>query len=279
MLTLDIALKLAEGKSMWGCFDSTPTNVLLCDFENSLSLLKERAVFITGNGDVPENLFIWDGDFSIEGKKSIEFLEWAITQYNIGLVVFDNLSAIIKFSKENDNIKIYQLMRKLRNIALKHGVCILIVHHLRKTQPFTGNILDEIRGSSSIVALADIVLLLERIESFSRLRVIKNRINSVYDSYLLELDVGGFKLLQRDMQGLAGDRLSAVIRHIEVFASQKPEGVFTPKEVKDAGPFTEREVFQGIQFLLAVQKVRKIKRGLYKYQIQTTLPEDADTTE
>jgi len=279
MLTLDIALKLAEGKSVWGCFDSTQTNVLLVDLENPLVLIKERCQFL-GDSGIPENIFFYSGELFLDKKDDVEKLEKIITDNKIGLIIIDNLSCLFKNTKENDNLRIYLLLKRLRDICLKHGATCIIVHHLRKQQMFvSANPLDEIRGSSTIAGIADMVLYLQKVQDFFQLKIVKNRLANVYDSYLLELDVGGFKLLQRDMQGLAGDRLSAVIRHIEVFASQKPEGVFTPKEVKEAGPFTEREVFQGIQFLLAVQKVKKIKRGLYQYQIQTTLPEDVDTTE
>jgi archaellum biogenesis ATPase FlaH len=274
-LTLDFCLKIAKGERILESFESQKCNVLLADFENSLSLLKERAAFISENGDIPENLFIWDGDFSIEEKKSIEFLEWAITQYNVKIIFIDNLSAIIKFSKENDNIKIYQLMRKLRNIALKHGVCILIVHHLRKTQPFTGNILDEVRGSSSIVALSDIVLLLEKIQDFFRLRVLKNRINSVFESYILELVKGGFRLLQKGAE-LSGDRLSAVCRYIESVATSMPNGVFAAKIISGSSPFSNKEIYQGLQFLQGIGKVRRLKRGLYQYVLQTLLTSNED---
>ena len=279
MLTLDIALKLAEGKSVCGCFDSTQTNVLLVDLENPLVLIKERCQFL-GDSGIPENIFFYGGELFLDRKEDVEKLEKIITDNKIGLIIIDNLSCLFKNTKENDNLRIYLLLKRLRDICLKHGATCIIVHHLRKQQMFvSANPLDEIRGSSTIAGIADMVLYLQKVHDFFQLKIVKNRLANVYDSYLLELDVGGFKLLQRDMQGLAGDRLSAVIRHIEVFASQKPEGVFTPKEVKEAGPFTEREVFQGIQFLLAVQKLKKIKRGLYKYQIQTTLPEDIDTAE
>jgi hypothetical protein len=194
------------------------------------------------------------------------------------LVVFDNLSAIIKFSSENDNIKVYQLMRKLRNIALKHGVCILILHHTRKTQPFTASLLDEVRGSSSIAALSDVILLLEKIQDFFRLRVLKNRVSNVFESYILELVKGGFRLLQKGAE-LSGDRLNAVCRYIENVATSMPNGIFTVKNVSDSSPFTHREIYQGLQFLQGIGKVRRLKRGLYQYQIQTTLPEDVDTAE
>jgi len=85
---------------------------------------------------------------------------------------------------------------------------------------------------------------------------------SNFDSLLLELDRGGFKLLQKDVNGIAGEKLSSVIRLIEAIACQKPQGIFTPKEVKEAGPFTDKEVFSGLQFLSAVGKVKRLRRGL-----------------
>jgi hypothetical protein len=276
MLTLDIALKLAEGKSMWGCFDSTQTNVLLVDLENPLTLIKERCQFLSDNG-IPENIFFYSGEFFLDRKDDVEKLEKIVMDKKINLIIIDNLSCLFKNIKENDNLRIYLLLKRLRDICLKHGATCIIVHHLRKQQMFvSANPLDEIRGSSTIAGIADMVLYLQKVQDFFQLKIVKNRLANVFDSYLLELDVGGFKLLQKDMQGLAGDRLSAVIRHIESVATSMPNGIFMVKNVSESSPFTHREIYQGLQFLQGIGKVRRLKRGLYQYVLQTLLTSNED---
>jgi predicted ATP-dependent serine protease len=281
MLTLDIALKLAEGKSVCGCFDSTQTNVLLVDLENPLVLIKERCQFLSDSG-IPENIFFYSGELFLDKKDDVEKLEKIITDNKIGLIIIDNLSCLFKNTKENDNLRIYLLLKRLRDICLKHGATCIIVHHLRKQQMFvSANPLDEIRGSSTIAGIADMVLYLQKVQDFFQLKIVKNRLANVYDSYLLELDVGGFKLLQRDMQGLAGDRLSAVCRYIESVATSMPNGVFAVKNISESSPFSSREIYQALQFLQGIGKVKRLKRGLYQYVLQTLLTanEDIDTAE
>ena len=271
-LTLDLLLKVAQGNKWLEQYEIEKQNVLLCDFENSLSLLKERVEFLVDS--IPENFYIITDTIYLDDKNMWPYLEKTITENSISLVVFDNLSCMFKATRENNNLRIYYLLKKLRDLCLKHNVTTIIIHHTRKQQPFTSfNLLDEIRGSSTITALADMVYLLQKVQDFYKLQIIKNRINNIFESFLLELD-RGFRLLQKDVQGLAGDKLNAVIRHIEVFASQKPQGVFTPKELKEAGQFTDKEVFSGIQFLSAVGKIKKLRRGVYQYQMQATLTSD-----
>jgi hypothetical protein len=135
--------------------------------------------------------------------------------------------------------------------------------------------LDEVRGSSSIVALADIVLLLEKIQDFFRLRILKNRLSNIFESYILELVKGGFRLLQKGAE-LSGDRLNAVCRYIENVATSMPNGIFTVKNVSESSPFTHREIYQGLQFLQGIGKVRRLKRGLYQYVLQTLLTSNED---
>jgi predicted ATP-dependent serine protease len=243
-------------------------------------LLKERAAFITD--EIPENLFLLTDVIYLDDKANVATLEKIIVENSISVVVFDNLSCMFKNTKENDNLRIYLLLKRLRDICLKHGATCIIVHHFRKQQMFvSANPLDEIRGSSTIAGIADMVLYLQKVQDFFQLKIVKNRLANIYDNYLLEFDVGGFKLLQRDMQGLAGDRLNAVIRHIESVATSMPNGIFMVKNISESSPFTHREIYQGLQFLQGIGKVRRLKRGLYQYVLQTllTTPEDIDTVE
>jgi KaiC/GvpD/RAD55 family RecA-like ATPase len=277
-LTLDFSLKIAKGEKILESFESQKYNVLLCDFENSLSLLKERAAFITD--EIPENLFLLTDAIYLDDKANVATLEKIIVENNISVVVFDNFSCMFKSTKENDNLQIYRLLRRLRDICRKHNVTAVIIHHTRKTQPFTASLLDEVRGSSSIVALSDIVLLLEKIQDFFRLRILKNRVSNVFESYILELVKGGFRLLQKGAE-LSGDRLSAVCRYIESVATSMPNGVFAVKNISQSSPFSSKEIYQALQFLQGIGKIKRLKRGLYQYVLQTLLTanEDIDTAE
>jgi predicted ATP-dependent serine protease len=277
-LTLDFSLKIAKGEKILENFDSKKYNVLLCDFENSLSLLKERAAFITD--EIPSNLFLLTDAIYLDDKANVATLEKIIVENNISLVIFDNFSCMFKSAKENDNLQIYRLLKRLRDICRKHNVTVVIIHHTRKTQPFTASLLDEVRGSSSIVALSDIVLLLEKIQDFFRLRILKNRVSNVFESYILELVKGGFRLLQKGAE-LSGDRLSAVCRYIESVATSMPNGVFAVKNISQSSPFSSKEIYQALQFLQGIGKIKRLKRGLYQYVLQTLLTssEDLDYSE
>ena len=91
-------------------------------------------------------------------KKVVE----GIVKYNSKLFFVDHLHFIVPFSADRLDTRIGQVMRDLKRIAKDHGVIIVIVAHLKKTQMEVAPTLEDLRDSSFIAQEADTVLMMWR---------------------------------------------------------------------------------------------------------------------
>lgn len=269
-ITLDMALCISSGKPIFNFYQTEKHRVLLIDLENPPTLLKERALLLQKNRGVGET-FLLSGPFYLDIPRHVKMLEQIITEKRVGVVIIDNLTACFqKLQNENESLRLYRIMKSLKDIAVKSGATFVLVHHLRKPGQFTSaNPLDEVRGSSVIVGIADMVYVLQKIQDFYQLQVVKNRVSTFNETLLLELQHGGFQLLQKGVE--TPSRLNEVVRFIETTANNMPNGVFSVKSLKESSHFSRRELYSGLQFLMGVGKVKRVARGLYQYVLQSSL--------
>ena len=61
-------------------------------------------------------------------------------------------------AEENDNTALRAVMAKFRNLAIQHNLAVVLVHHARKGSGSSAGDPDSLRGASSIVGAARIVL-------------------------------------------------------------------------------------------------------------------------
>ena len=61
-------------------------------------------------------------------------------------------------AEENDNTALRAVMAKFRNLAIQHNLAVVLVHHARKGSGSSAGDPDNLRGASSIVGAARIVL-------------------------------------------------------------------------------------------------------------------------
>lgn len=140
--------------------------------------------------------FIYDNNFYMDGydngtySGSMEFetlpetIEKAILQYNVQLICIDNLMTAMERVQEQSNLYLAQsnFVGKLKAIAMKHSVVIILVAHPRKASAndFSDDN-DLVAGSADITNKADLVLKYSRCDKEkygcdSLIKVTKNRI-------------------------------------------------------------------------------------------------------
>ncbi|MEM3398169.1 MAG: AAA family ATPase [Nitrososphaerota archaeon] len=268
-LTLDLAVKVSNGLDVFHFLKSRKTNVLLIDLENSPSLLRERIDFLEATS---ENIFLINSPlFNIVKQENLHLIRRMIRDKGVRLIIIDNLSAVLPKINENDSLKIYKVLSSLRRICLEENATIFLVHHCRKSQMFQSfNPLDEIRGSSAITAVSDIILNLSKVQSFYQLKIIKNRITNNFSSYLLELDRGGFRFLQSLEESL-DQNINQICRMIEEIGRSSPNGIFSSAEIYDACPQRKSDVYRAINLMQATGRIKRLKRGLYQLIVQAVL--------
>lgn len=134
-------------------------SVLYLALEDSESRLKERfqkqRLIPTSNFKV---CFNWSVD-----EKAVSDLDDFLTEHpEVILVVIDTKAKICREQGSQLSYQTeYNFMGRIKSCADKHGICILLVTHLRK-RPSQEDVFNEINGTSAIMGAADTIMILKR---------------------------------------------------------------------------------------------------------------------
>ncbi|MBR5129208.1 MAG: AAA family ATPase [Firmicutes bacterium] len=132
-----------------------------------------------------DKVYIYDSQIveDEEQEDIIRTLEQAIMQYGIRVVLIDNLMTALDLDAERSSDRYDRqstFVKKLRKIALRYDVAILLVAHRRKKNGYNADINDEISGTSDISNIAGVIINYDRDEELAtdqrRLTVSKNRL-------------------------------------------------------------------------------------------------------
>lgn len=144
-----------------------------------------------------EKIYIYDSTVIEDEEEDLpKTIEESIMQYGVQVILIDNLMTAIALDSNKDRDKYNQQSRfvdKLRKIALKYNVLILMVAHRRKNG-FADDANDEISGSADITNMAGIVMSYDRDKELPqtqrKLILSKSRLVGKlnYDGYILEYD-------------------------------------------------------------------------------------------
>jgi len=104
----------------------------------------------------------------------------AIAKYNCRVVFIDHLHYLLEMQKmaeaKSISLLVGMMMRELKKIAIKHGIILFLVSHMRKTLYEKEPELEDLRDSSFTAQESDMVLFIMRAkENRALLKVAKNR--------------------------------------------------------------------------------------------------------
>ena len=131
--------------------------------------------------------FIYDNNYIDDSSQEMDVLtttiETVIKQYDCKLICIDNLMTAMECVGEQNALYLAQsnFVGKLKKIAVKYNVVVILVAHPRKSKENFNN--DEVSGSSDVTNKADIVLNYERVENEEydgKISVTKNRLFGRY---------------------------------------------------------------------------------------------------
>lgn len=152
-LTLWLCLQISQGKSVWGR-EIEPRTVLYFSLEDTLGRLQERLYQLVDAEEDPERLILQTESNGIGQGLEEQIVSFIHTYPDISLIVIDTLQKVRKGDRNgsmyaND----YKDIGALKELADKYGICILLVHHLRKQS--SSDLYDQISGSTGIMGVAD----------------------------------------------------------------------------------------------------------------------------
>ncbi|MCL5270576.1 MAG: helicase RepA family protein [bacterium] len=154
-----LAVMVALGRSLWGKYATSGGDVLLLCLEDSPRRVNSR-LDIIGLGK-PATLH-----FAFQWKRlndgGLADLDKWCSEHQGALVVIDTIGRIKPPTPRGEDAYEHGVAigAALQAIALRHHVCIVCVHHTRKSQ--ADNIFDTILGESGLPAAADGLIVLTR---------------------------------------------------------------------------------------------------------------------
>lgn len=158
-LMMQLAYHVSTGKELWG-YPVHQGTVLYLALEDDYRRLQERLYRMFGT-ESTENLYlsVWAKQL---GDGLDEQVQKFVTQHpNTRLVIIDTLQKVRelgedKYSYAND----YEIMSRLKGIADRSKICLLLVHHTRKQQ--AEDSFDMISGTNGLLGAADGAFLLRK---------------------------------------------------------------------------------------------------------------------
>jgi RecA-family ATPase/biotin operon repressor len=156
-LCLHIGLGVASGGKVLG-IEVAAHEVLYLALEDTREDMHQRLQRVLGSASVPDRfkiLFQWD-PIGIGGLKDLE--EWLVKYPETRLVMIDVLGKICDLN--HGYHADYETISKFKDIAARHKIAIVLVHHMRKTG--ARDEFDGVSGSIGLTGAVDTVAILKR---------------------------------------------------------------------------------------------------------------------
>ena len=129
-LSLWLCLQVAKGEPAWE-FPTTQGDVLYLCLEDSYSRIQNRLLDITD--DAPPNLFFATMSEKLHSGLEQQIERFLISHLDTALIVIDTLQRIRSgVNDANPYASDYRDLGILKELADKHRIAILLIHHLRK---------------------------------------------------------------------------------------------------------------------------------------------------
>jgi len=159
-LALDVALAVASGEAALRGVACEPGDVLYFALEDNLRRLQER---IKQLGVTPSPRLDLATEAPTVGAGFLEAVgEWLDRHPTSRLVVVDTLARIRPPRKRGGDVygEDTAALAGIQRMALERGVCVLLLHHLRKGT--TTDPVDSVSGTAAIAGVPDAVLVLQK---------------------------------------------------------------------------------------------------------------------
>lgn len=200
---LDLCVSVSVGRNFLG-FTTHSGDAVYMALEDTPARLQSRMKIVAQGEAIPDGLHFLTEAPEIK-QNLIEALDKLVAQFpRIKLIVIDTLQMIRGVSNDHENAYAhdYKEMRALKEYADRHNLCVLVIHHTRKTidekDPF-----NRISGGIGIQGVADTTMVMEsekRMTGQTRLSVTGRDV--VSEEYTLSFDK---KLCKWKMVGNAAD--------------------------------------------------------------------------
>lgn len=243
-MVLDMGLSIADGRQFLG-HSTMPGGCLYLALEDSLNRLKDRMQKVLKGAPAPAGF-----DYAVKCLDLSHGLLEQLAGYlrdkpETRMIIIDTLQKVRGQSggKENAYTADYREMGLLKTFADQHGICVLLVHHLRKMAD-DGDPFNRISGTAAIFGAADVAMVLSREKRQDTQTTFSYEGRDIESgSTVLEFDKECFrwKILGDadwlvEERALQAYRNNPIVQTVKKLLEQNPEGWSgTSSELLDAG--------------------------------------------
>jgi AAA domain len=161
-LAFDLAIAVAGGGMALGHRSLDPGPVLYLALEDNERRLQQRLAQLLGTAPVPQRLDLATACERLDRGGEAQIGQWLQARPAARLVIVDTLAKVRPPTRPGGTLyeDDYGAVHGLKRLADRHGVAILLVHHLRKLS--AADPLDEISGSTGLTGAVDGAIVLRR---------------------------------------------------------------------------------------------------------------------
>lgn len=234
-LALNIAVAVARGHRVLGKIDADAGPVLYLALEDTGVRLQQRVGKVLGGGSLPPVLDFWTEVGPSADKVREDIALWMETHPDARLVVVDVFAKVR--TPPPPGAQVYQAdydeASRLKAIADRHGVPLLLVHHTRKQE--AQDFVDGVSGSRGITGAADTILSLTRgrEQADGALKITGRDVEEQTRALMWSRDAGTWTLLDGDAtEHLVGDTRRTILRHLRDHPGQGPTAIAEATGIK-----------------------------------------------
>ena len=156
-MMLDWTIRIAKGEDMWNFKTMKGTTLYLC-LEDNWNRVQSRLFDVTD--EAPGNAYFAISSCSLSDGLEKQITDFVAKHSDTVLVTIDTFQLIRNAEKDTSYSNDYQEIEKLKALADKLQITILLVHHLRKQGD--SDPLNKISGTTGISGAIDTALILDR---------------------------------------------------------------------------------------------------------------------
>jgi hypothetical protein len=163
-MALDIAIAITLGEPIFGNYQTSQGEALYLALEDNHRRLQQRINVIADDSKTVNNrrLHLCTKISGMVHGGVVALEEWLEEHPECRLVIIDTVAKFLppNENKANAYQAEYQALGRLQELALKHRIALVVVHHVRKMK--ASDQLDEVSGSAAFTGAADAIWVLKR---------------------------------------------------------------------------------------------------------------------
>ena len=156
-LMLKMCLQVSKGEELWG-LKTKESDVLYLCLEDTFSRIQSRLFKLTDEAN--EKLHFAISTNKISNGLVMQLEEYIKQKPDTRLIVIDTLQKIRNQSTDNSYASDYGDISIIKNLADKHKIAIILVHHIRKQND--NDIFNRVSGTTGIMGSSDTTFILEK---------------------------------------------------------------------------------------------------------------------